>query len=264
MPSCELTGHRGARGLRPENTLPGFSYAVSLGVDTVELDVMLTADGAVVVTHDSRLNPDIARTPGGAWLVPPTPAVRELTLSELRRTDVGRARPGSETAKNFPRQVACDGAWIPLLTEVLALGAELDIELKTRPDDPDSCDPAALAAAVLALLGNARPALRSFDFRGLRHVRARRPDLPIAYLTRSAGAAGLRSVLAEAPRPGDAWGPAHDTVSPELVAAAHARGVLVKAWTVNRPEDAARLVAWGVDGICTDDPGSVGPVLARA
>jgi glycerophosphoryl diester phosphodiesterase len=255
----ELSGHRGARGLRPENTLPGFLHALALGVDTIELDVMLSADSAVVVTHDLRLNPGLVRDADGRWLDPPTPAVRDLPVATLRVLDVGRARPGGAVALRFPRQVPCDGARIPLLAEVLALGAALDIELKTQPDDPASCDPLALADAVLAMLGAARPALRSFDFRALRHVRRCRPDLPLAWLTKDQ--AGLAAVLAERPRPGDAWAPEFSSLSPDGVAAARAAGLLVKPWTVNRPEDAARLVAWGVDGICTDDPDLIGPLL---
>jgi glycerophosphoryl diester phosphodiesterase len=249
----EISGHRGARALWPENTLPGFRGALTLGVDTLELDAMLTADAQLVVTHDFRPNPELCRL-DGAWAPPDVP-VRALSLAELRALDVGRAAPGSRVAARFPRQVPCDGARIPLLAEVLALRAPLDIELKTRPDDAESCDPLALADAVLALLGEERQAIRSFDFRGLHHVRALRPHWALGWLTHDAD--GLNAVLERA-RPGDAWAPAYATLRPELVAQAQAAGLAVKPWTVNQVQDAERLVQWGVDGLCTDAPDVVG------
>src|SRR6476619_3882515 len=83
----DLQGHRGARGLAPENTLPAFRAALAIGVTTLELDTAVTRDGIVVVAHDRRLNPDITRR-NGRWIEPPTPAVFELELEELRRFDV--------------------------------------------------------------------------------------------------------------------------------------------------------------------------------
>ena len=117
----EIHGHRGARGLLPENTLPAFEHALALGVDAMELDVGMTRDGVPVVHHDRRLDPDHTRDRSGAWLAPPGPLLRGLDLEALAAFDVGRAAPGGETAKRFPRQMPCDGARVPLLREVLAL-----------------------------------------------------------------------------------------------------------------------------------------------
>ncbi|MFX1554732.1 MAG: glycerophosphodiester phosphodiesterase family protein, partial [Promethearchaeota archaeon] len=77
---CYVIGHRGGAGLAPENTLAAFSGAFSLGVDSVEMDVHITADGEVVIYHDSKLKPEITRTPDGEWLKEPGPAIRRLTL----------------------------------------------------------------------------------------------------------------------------------------------------------------------------------------
>src|SRR5262245_59495663 len=111
----ELQGHRGARGLFPENTLIGFAGALAIGVDVLELDVGMTADDVVVVTHDSRLNPQITRTGQGAWLTDPGPLVRALRATELAGYDVGRIRPGTSYAEQFPEQRPHDGATIPAL-----------------------------------------------------------------------------------------------------------------------------------------------------
>src|SRR5215470_2427011 len=91
----DLEGHRGARGLAPENTLEGFATALAIGVDTLELDLGVTKDDVVVVSHDSRLNPDHTRGPDGKFLSAAGPAIRSLTLTELQQYDVGRLRPGT-------------------------------------------------------------------------------------------------------------------------------------------------------------------------
>ena len=111
----ELQGHRGARGLMPENTLPGFATALSIGVTALELDVGLTLDGIVVVSHDRQLNPSIVRTSDGGWLTSPGPALRDLTLAQLRRYDVGRILPDTKHHRAFPEQAHIDGARIPTL-----------------------------------------------------------------------------------------------------------------------------------------------------
>src|SRR5262245_65843934 len=95
----DLEGHRGARGLAPENTLPAFAKALSIGVTTLELDAGITGDGVVVVCHDRRLNPDIARGPDGRWLSGRTRTIRQLTFQELQRYDVRRIRPRRHSPK---------------------------------------------------------------------------------------------------------------------------------------------------------------------
>src|SRR5690349_11560298 len=84
----DLQAHRGGRGLAPENTLAAFSQAVALGVATLELHIALTADGVVVISHDTSLNPDHTRDAQGQWLAAKGPAIRSLTLAQLQRFDV--------------------------------------------------------------------------------------------------------------------------------------------------------------------------------
>ena len=188
--AIDLQGHRGARGLFPENTLAGFAAALAIGVDSFELDVALTADGVPVVSHDAALNPDIARGPDGTWLTTRGTLIRTLRLAELAAYDVGRIRPGSAYAAQFPDQAPRDGARIPTLAEVLAVdpAVRFNIEMKTFPDHPDwTVGPTAMAEAVIAVAEAAgaigRINVESFDWRGPRHVRRLRPDLPLAWLT---------------------------------------------------------------------------------
>src|SRR6476646_8394088 len=92
----DLQGHRGARGLAPENTLESFALALSIGVTTLELDLAMTKDDVLVVSHDRRLNPDHTRGPDGAFLSKEGPAIRSLTLAEVQQYDVGRLKPGTD------------------------------------------------------------------------------------------------------------------------------------------------------------------------
>jgi glycerophosphoryl diester phosphodiesterase len=281
----QLQGHRGARGLFPENTLAGFAGALAIGVDALELDVAVTADSVVVVSHEPRLNPDITRGPDGAWLDGSTPAISSLTQRQLRSYDVGRIRPGTAYAAAFPDQRAQDGARIPTLAEVFALDPEVSftVELKTAPDEPNlTAAPAVMAELVVADADAARTTSRttvqSFDWRGLRHLRRRRPDVALAWLTQAQsdserlrwwdgvsaadhGGSVPRAVTAEG---GSVWVPQCAELSERLVEEAHALDLLVVPWDVDRPGDMQRLIGWGVDGLITDRPDLARSILAAA
>ncbi|CAH2599212.1 Glycerophosphoryl diester phosphodiesterase [Rhodovastum atsumiense] len=279
----ELQGHRGARGLFPENTLEGFRATIALGVDAIELDIGVTADGVPVVFHDATLNGDIVRGPDGTWLAGEGPAIHALSFAELMQYDVGRLRPDTGYAA---AQVAQDGARIPTLAATFGAtgGVRIDAELKTIADRPElTVPPAEMAERVLAVAEAAgalgRLDLRSFDWRGLRHARALRPGLKLTFLTnaRTVAAAALwwggpspadyggsvpRAVAAEA---GAAcWAPSHVGLQRAEIEEAHALGLRVVPWTVNDPADMERLIAWEVDGICTDRPDLARTVMARA
>ena len=280
----EKIGHRGARGLFPENTLEGFLRTAALGVDGIEIDIAMTADDAVVVSHDPALNPDLARGPDGAWLGGAGPRIRELTRAELARFDVGRIRPGSHYAALYPKQQPIDGAHVPSLAETLAAlpAMRFTLELKTFPDQPRwTAPPETMAEAVLAVIEAAdaqtRVVVQSFDWRGPRHLRRLQDRSPAsaccsiswAWLTSpsTVAAAALwwngptpadfggsvpQAVAAEGA--GDIWAPAYEELTQDQVAEAQNLGLRVVPWTVNRCRDMARLMAWGVDGIITDRP----------
>lgn len=191
----DLQGHRGARGLAPENTLPAFSKALEVGVATLELDTGVTRDGVVVVAHDSLLNPDIARGTDGKWIARKGPAIRDETYESLARYDVGRLKPESTYAKRYPMQVAADGTRIPRLAEVFALAEKVgnrevrfNIETKLAPTAPDeTLAPEPFVRAVIAEIRKARMAprstIQSFDWRTLQVVQKEARDIPTVYLT---------------------------------------------------------------------------------
>ncbi len=284
MRSIDLQGHRGARGLFPENTLAGFAGTLAIGVDTLEMDVGLTADNVVVVSHDPALNPDLTRTRNGHYIAAPGPAIRSLRAADLVAYDVGRIRAGTRYAAQFPDQAPCDGAGIPTLADVLRIDPEVrfNIELKSMPLQPGrTAEGASIAAAVLAdadALGVAgRITVQSFDWRGPRHVACTRPDVRVAWLTSAAhllqaqtwwggpcpgdfGGSVPRAVAAEG---GPIWGPEHVDLTEDNLAEAHALGLRVIPWTVNRPDDMRRLLCWGVDGLISDRPDLARSVLAE-
>lgn len=275
----ERIGHRGARGLFPENTIAGFRLAAPL-VDRIELDIGLTADDVVVVSHDPAPNPNFSRDLDGAWLTGKPPLLRQLTAIQLARLDVGRIRPGSPYAALFPDQSPIDGARVPTLADVLAALPTMPftLELKTFPEQPDrTASPAHMAERVLAEIqsanASARITVQSFDWRGPRHLRSRpRPDyrLSWAWLTSPAtiaaaalwwdgptpmdfGGSVARAVAAVGGA-GDTWSPWFEDLTPDQIAEAHGLNLRVVPWTVNRRQDIDRLIGWGVDGIITDRP----------
>lgn len=294
--AIDLQGHRGARGLLPENTLPAFERAIELGVDTLELDTGVTKDGVVVVSHDRRLSPDLARGPDGEWVDEPGPLLHELTAAEVAQYDVGRIKPGSRTARRFPEQQPRDGTPIPRLSQVLALGHEhpslrFNIETKLVPHAPgDTPEPEAFAAAVIQAVRDSgvsaeRVAIQSFDWRTLTAVKRLAPEIATVCLTAqqrwldnvqfgrdgaSPWTVGLDiddhngSVPKLVKAAGCAtWSPYHRDLSANALAEAQALGLKVVVWTVNDPDVMRTLKDMGVDGIITDYPDRAREALAR-
>jgi len=290
----DIQGHRGARGLMPENTLPAFARALEIGVTTLELDCGVTRDGAVVVSHDSALNSDITRGPDGRWLDRPGPLISTLTFGQLRDYDVGRIRPDSDYARRFPRQQAVDGTTIPCLTDVFLLaqrGAHamrFNIETKISPLAPEAtAAPGAFTAAIIHLIKThnlaGRATLQSFDWRTLQIAQEACPEIKTVYL--SAQQPELDTIAATAlvspwngglhvsafngsiPRMvhaagGAAWSPHYTEVTQALLDEAHALALEVVVWTVNDTAAMRRMIELGVDGIITDYPDVLRDVAA--
>lgn len=284
--AMELQGHRGARGVLPENTLPGFQHAVAEGMDCLELDTAMTRDRQIVITHDIGLNPDITRK-AGDWVVERTP-IKDLSVAELKEFDVGRIKPGTAYARRFPGQRAIDGLSMPLLTDLFALpeiksnkSICLDIEIKTTPaDETATFPPEAVAEAVVAAIDKYgfrhRSRVRSFDWRGLVHIRNVAPDISTAFLTvtrpwlnnldknqpgKSIWLAGLDidDFGGSPPRAikhlgGTVWAPFFGDLTKTELASAHQLGLKVIVWTVNKEADMRRMIEMGVDGMTTDYP----------
>jgi glycerophosphoryl diester phosphodiesterase len=287
----DLQGHRGARGLAPENTLPAFERALQVGVTTLELDVGLTADGVVVVAHDPYLNPVITRDAQGQWLAGSRgPLIKSLKFAELRSYDVGRIKPETPYAGTFAGQQPRDGTRIPALREVFDLvkarnaPVRFNIETKINPTAPDdTAGPEAMTQALLKEIRDAgmqsRVTIQSFDWRTLQLAQKLEPAIPTVYLSiqtanndnirDGAWTAGLRIAdYANVPRlvkaaGGAVWSPNGGAVTEALVKEAQAIGLKVIPWTINNPADMERLIGWGVDGLITDYPDRLREVMGK-
>lgn len=283
--AIEAHGHRGARGLRPENTLPAFAHALEVGVDALELDVTLSADGVVVATHDPHISPFTCRdtAPHG----PDDPhfpyvgrPVSRLTLGMLKTLDCGVVRPGGEPDKFAHTQVPVPGARMPTLAEVAKLlrryGAHtvrLTVELKTDPSGThETPDPAELTARVAETLAahdlTDRVTVQSFDWRVLRHAATALPEATRAALVERktiapgtpwlagldpadfAGDISATAAAAGAHR----IAPDQAMIESGLLTTASTHGLPVIVWTVNTEPDMHRMIEAGVNGIITDYP----------
>jgi glycerophosphoryl diester phosphodiesterase len=286
----DLQGHRGARGLAPENTLVAFAKALGIGVTTLELDLAMTRDGVLVVSHDPKLNPNLTRL-NGTFLSADGPAIRNLTLSEVKAYDVGRLKPDTPYARTLSQQAATDGAPIPTLAEVFGLAKEttvrFNIETKITPaSGGETPDPETFVRAIVEIARRAgvvdRISIQSFDWRTLKAAATLAPEIPRACLTSEsrgfdtvqkgkpgvslwtgfdAGEFGGSTVkIAKAARC-DVWSPNFASVTEETVNEAKEAGLVVIPWTVNELADAERLIGWGVDGMISDYPDRVRAIL---
>lgn len=293
----DLQGHRGARGLLPENTLPAFQKAIELGVSTLELDVGVSKDGVVVISHDRALNPDITRDASGAYLTTPV-LVNRLTLAELKTYDVGRINPASPYAKRFPEQQPIDGTRMPALStlfkQVKTLGSKVrfNIETKISPDQhTDTVSPAVFARKLLDVIREhgmqSRVTVQSFDWRTLQIIqelqRGQGKRVKTSCLTAQqpwtdnvTPVAGKKSWLgtvkaaehADVPdmvkaAGCDTWSPYFADINAALVKKAQNLGLIVMPWTVNEPQDIEAVIGLGVNGLITDYPDRALPILKR-
>jgi glycerophosphoryl diester phosphodiesterase len=292
----DLQGHRGARGLMPENTLEGFRAALAIGVTTLELDIGMTRDGVLVVHHDQALNPGIARDGKGAYVEKDRKVLRRMTLADLRAYEVGRLKPGHDYGLAFPTQKQIEGVRIPTLDAVLALakrpGAEairFNIETKLSPMPNNTApEPRVFARALADLVKKhgleSRVSVQSFDWRTLVAMKEIAPAIERVCLSSegqydtlqrgkpgaSPWTAGI-DIDAHGGDPGRlvkaagcaVWSPNFRNLTQEAVAAAQALGLKVVPWTVNEPFLMKRMLDWKVDGLITDFPDKARAVMAE-
>lgn len=297
----DLQGHRGARGLRPENTLPSFEAALDACVTTVETDLHLTRDGAVVLCHDPALV-----LPGEGPTAPPRHVlIRSLSLEELRRFPLDRNPdsirfPGQDPsptplARWLSHQRGFHPLAMPTLTDLFDFTAayagppgreaskteeqrrragqlRFDLELKRVPFHPSYLDDGftgeraglleeRVLETVRAAGVVARTNVRSFDHRSVSLLCAREPGLTGAVLIAHTAAADPAALAYSVGA--HLYCPSFDFVDPDLIRRAHAGGVRVVPWTVNDPEHWQRLLDWGVDGITTDFPDRLADFLRQ-
>ena len=274
-----IIGHRGARGLMPENTIQGFEYILDNDVLAIEFDVLLTKDEVPVITHDFHLSKAITRNAEGNWLSEDGPRISDLTVSELQMFDIGGVDKRSLYGSLYPEQAFLSGIRIPKLSDLLDLvclpkGQNLFmlLEIKSEPSIPKSKIIENIVLEIEKRSLSNRTVLHSFDWNLLEECGRLAPEMPRSYLSQlpessndpfdkpseeiSPDFSSLNGSIPEAIQAagGHLWCPYFKDVTAELVGEAHRLGLPVCTWTVNEIEDFENLLDMGVDGIITDYP----------
>jgi glycerophosphoryl diester phosphodiesterase len=257
----DLQGHRGARGLLPENTIPGFLLALELGVDTLEMDVAINAEGHVVLSHEPWMSADICQHPDGRSV---TRGEQEnLKIYQMSDAEVASYDCGSRGHADFPRQKAMPVAK-PLLADVLKAVAPLstevrfNIEIKSRPErdgvfHPEVGEYARLLYSVLQEHDVvSRSSIQSFDPRALEATHVLDPKISTVWLIeRSRDFEKNLAYLSFVP---SIYSPYYKLVNQALIDYMHDRDIQVIPWTVNKESTMRKLLTLGVDGLITDYP----------
>jgi glycerophosphoryl diester phosphodiesterase len=252
-------GHRGARARRPENTLPAFEYAIQQGVDALEMDMAVTKDNVIVISHDPILEPPVCSGPSKSAVI------HELTLKQVREWDCGAIRN-----PRFPTQQTVPGTRVPTLDDVFRLASrgtfDYNIETKSFPDHPEYTPPPdEFVKLVLAKIREyhleKRIILQSFDFRTLVAMRKIAPEIRLSALV-EADPRDFTAIAKDAAN-AEIVSPEFHLVTPAKVAAAHAAGIQVVPWTANTKADWDKLIAAKVDAIISDDPAELIAYLKR-
>lgn len=265
----DVHGHRGCRGLLPENSIPGFLKAVELGCDVLELDVVMSGDGQVIVSHEPWMSHVICRTAAGDSILPEQEQafnIYHMTVAELQAFDCG-GRPHPDFPEQDDRRTSK-----PTLREVVELVDEhavmngmpipsYNVEIKSDPDwyGTFQPEPRAFAEAVIATIDSLgitdRCIVQSFDPAILEAVNADRPDLQLAFLVENSD--GLEQDLGRLSFAPAIYSPQYTAADERLLKELRERGIDLVVWTVNEPKDIQRMLDLGVDGIISDYPDRV-------
>ena len=271
--------HRGGRAYRTENTLASFRYGIEVGADVLELDLAVTKDSVLVVSHSPFLTQPTPHDPASLAghnertcdgpPLPPGTAIHSLTLAQIKQYDCG-----THTLANFPHQVAVPHTPIPTFDEVLDLAPQgtfgFNVETKSFPSHPELTPTPEVFArmiddAVRRHHLQSRVILQSFDFRTLAAMRKIDPEIRLSALFEEPQADALMGLTDHdktfahiaAITGAEILSPEQSLVTPENVAEAHKHGIQVAPWTVNTPEGWQKMADAHVDAIITDDPAAL-------
>lgn len=260
-------GHRGTRGLMPENTIQAMKKAIDLGCNTIEIDIHLTKDGQVIVYHDNSFNPDYTLLPGGKEFTEEDR--KKYTFYQMNYADIRKFIIGEKKYSSFPqqKQVRC---YTPLLSELIdSVEAYTKInklpevnyliEIKSNPltDGFEQPVPEILVDKMMAVINtreiSKRFIIQSFDIRPLKVMHQKYPEIPVGLLTGDRKVSLSENLSAMGFNP-DFYNPHYGMVTPELIDSCHSKGMLIVPWTVNEMADMQKMKKLKVDGIITDYP----------
>ena len=279
IPAFDLQGHRGARGIAPENSIPGFLVALDSGVTTVELDLAVTKDKQIVVSHEPWMSSAICLKPDGSQIA--AGEEKSYNLYQMDYDEIRKFDCGSKGNPQYPAQVKMHTGK-PLLKDVIVAiehhiksystyEVDYNIEIKSAPagDDIWHPKPEVFSDLVYNLLDQYLPmervVIQSFDFRVLKYWHEKYPDVRLAALIDNTKTvdANLRT-LGFKP---SIYSPNHKLLTKEKVDYLKKLNIRLIPWTVNEVDDMKRLLKWKVDGFITDYPdraASLGLGIKRA
>ena len=263
--SYDLQGHRGARGLMPENTIPGMIKALELGVRTLEMDLAITLDGEIVLSHEPWMNPAICLTPDGNEIPEENHSHR---IYEMKYEEVLRYDCGSKIFPSFPMQVKFRASK-PRLEDVFDVVEKYvrdnelplpryNIEIKSYPDQDEILHPhpedfsEKVYAFIEGKMDWERVTIQSFDFRILKYFHKVYPKVVLSMLVEeSSNPANQLEQLGFEPQ---IYSPYFKDLTKDNILFFHQKNIKVIPWTVNTSDEMKSLLDFGVDGIITDYP----------
>ncbi|MEH0156125.1 glycerophosphodiester phosphodiesterase [Limibacter armeniacum] len=270
----DLQGHRGARGLEPENSLSAFSKALSLEVTTLELDVIISKDSLVVVSHEPFMNHEISLAPDGKAIS--ADQEKSYNLYEMDYQTIKQFDVGSKQHPRFPDQQQMK-VYKPLLSEVLRMAEDYkrqrglppvryNIEIKSSEKSdgkyhpsPDRFSELVLAVILDEKIPYDRFTIQSFDVRPLRYLKRHHKNVVLALLVE--GEKDYKKAVTALGFTPQIYSPDFHLLDKKSIKNLHKKGMKVIPWTVNEKEDMIKLLEWGVDGFITDYPDRGNEVL---
>lgn len=262
----DLQAHRGGAGLMPENTFTSMKNALDLGVNTLEMDLQISADGKVVVSHDNYFHYRCSIRPDGSPVEKGEP--REY-LYTMPYDSIAKYEVGLKTWEQWP-QKALVSEHVPLVSDLIDFTEKYarekhlglpgyNIEIKSSRGEGegtlwpeykyfcDTCIPLLLSKKL-----GKRLIVQTFDVRSMEYIREKWPGVTLSFLTKRDPDVG--EILSRVSFSPEWWSPHFSVVTPENVALCHSRGIKVVPWTVDEPEDIRRMAECGVDAIISNYP----------
>ena len=276
-----IVGHRGARGLFPENSMVGFENILKMGVTLIELDVVFSKDKTPIITHDHTINPSTSRDVDGEF-VNENIKVSSLTVEQIKNYEIGRLDLDSDYGKRFPEQAQLDGIYMPTLQELFEKMQQpefeqmrLMVEIKSEPNY-SSQDRENIASLVIKQIREAnlsnKVLLHSFDWLLLSEFKKKDPKITTSFLTKKGyqnesenyypsqvfmqDAAGYSNSVPEkiSALGGSVWCPYFKDITRDRLLSARENNLIVVVWTLNERDDIEAMIELGVDAIVTDYP----------
>jgi glycerophosphoryl diester phosphodiesterase len=267
--NIDIQGHRGCKGYWPENTVPSFIEAVKLKVNTLELDVVISKDKKVVVSHEPWMSSEICLNNNGKKILMANE--KDLNIFKMNYDEIAKYDCGSLPVKEFPSQKKLK-VHKPLLSEVVDSVFEyckannltppfFNIEIKSRPDWDQKFTPPVdefceiVLNEIHRLKISDRSIIQSFDRRALRYIHAKHSEIRLSFLAENIDdVSEIERQLGFLP---EIFSPAKELVSADLIRAFHSKSIKVISWTVNDALQIEQFISWGIDGIITDYPDKV-------